>query len=72
MTTLEDLRKNPLYREARITMESQMDDATDMDTHLFDTWSVLLALEDHIDSVMEESHFERLVAKAVKPVQPHR
>lgn len=66
MNTLEDLRKNPLYREARATLESYIDHGQDMDAHLFDTWSVLLAIEDHIDYVMADSHLESLVRKTTK------
>lgn len=64
METLQYLRKRDLYRETRAALEHYQTQA-DQDEHLFDAWSMLLALEDHIASVVLDSHTECLLAKDI-------
>lgn len=62
MTMTDKLRKNPLYRESRASLEYSARNS-DMDKHLFEAWTMLLALEDHINAAVSESHVEEMLAQ---------
>lgn len=75
MTPLESLRKTPLYRETRTALEAQAQSGN-VDMHLFDAWTIMLAVEDHIAAVVADTEIERMLASAAlrssRAIQPGR
>jgi hypothetical protein len=65
VTMIDKLRQNPLYRETRTSLEYSSQ-TMEQDQHLFEVWTMLLALEDHINSTVSETHVEHMLAKQAR------